>query len=696
MTNTKKHLTITTITILAAAAFHSLPAFAETTKYSTEIAPALKITIPADTIDITVDPSSKPFDSKNFSITVATNNLTGYNLTMSSESTSLIKTDDSTKTIPTLTALDGGYTQDTFEANKWGYKIGSANYIPFVSGAEIARSDSTTNGDTTTMTFATKVDFLQSAGVYKTELNFTAVVNPLPTYIQNLDASMCTEDPLLVVDNRDNEEYLVQRLADGNCWMLDNLRLDPTEVSLDALKGNTNATNEILTYFKTGGGESPYPADGVSSEWTSDSYELPLVDANYKDVVASTTYGSGSGKIGVRYNYCAASAGSYCYSASSGTGNAAYDICPTGWRLPVGGDASDSTNEFNNLYLAYDSDHVTYKTALSLLLSGANGDGSGSSYGYFWSSVPSSDRAMGILRVHPQYAAPGNSFFRYYGSSVRCILKPAGPYLQDITSAMVDNMAVGDTAVYKDKRDEEEYLVGKLADGNLWLLDNLRLDPTVVSLDKLKGNTNATDESLTALKNGGGESPYAVNGVSTDWTGARSGNWGVGYSSPYVYVDNKDTVASVSYGNGSNKYGVYYNYCAATAGSYCYAAYATESGVISEDICPKGWRLPKGDYPNGVDEFGDLYDILYEANDYNSSSANASFNKDLSVVIAGDFYDYNDGPENVDERGIFWTSKWGGSRYIATVQVRSGSFWPHASTNDVRDRGVSVRCIFDI
>ena len=684
MTNTKKHLTITTITILAAAALHGLPAFAETTKYSTEIAPALKITIPADTIDITVDPSSKPFDSKNFSITVATNNLTGYNLTMSSESTSLIKTDDSTKTIPTLTALDGGYTQDTFEANKWGYKIGSANYMPFVSGTEIARSDSTTNGDTTTMTFATKVDFLQSAGVYKTELNFTAVVNPLPTYIQNLDASMCTEDPLLVVDNRDNEEYLVQRLADGNCWMLDNLRLDPTEVSLDALKGNTNATNEILTYFKNGGGESPYPASGVSSEWTSDSYELPYIDAQYKNTVASTTYGFGSGKNGVYYNYCAASAGSYCYPGNAGVGNANYDICPAGWRLPMGGSESDITNEFNNLYLAYNSDQNTYRAALSIPSAGVSW--------ILWSATYYGGGSMRSLVIKPSSidaTSYGRERFRG-NSAVRCILKPAGPYLQDITSAMVNNMAVGDTAVYKDKRDEEEYLVGKLADGNLWLLDNLRLDPTTVSLDDLKGNTNATDESLAALKNGGGTSPYALNAVTTDWTGVNSGNWGVGYSSPYVYVDNKDTVASISYGNGSNKYGVYYNYCAATAGSYCYAAYATESGVITEDICPSGWKMPGGG-PSSADPLNDYYK-LGEAYSFDYDDIKEA----LGVPLSGYFYD-EDHIDTEGERGYVWASTYSGSRYVYRLLVdNTGSYFQGASNADVRDFGIPVRCVFNI
>jgi len=624
---------------------------------------------------------------------------------MASESTSLLKTDDITKTIQTLSPLDGGYTEDTFENNKWGYKLASTNYIPFVSGAEIARSDTTTNGDTTQLTFATKVDFLQSAGVYKTELNFVAVANPLPTYIQNLDATMCTEDPLLVVDKRDNQEYSVVRLADGNCWMMDNLNLGAYDINTALTERNTNISEPV----------SAATFNSWRKESGSDSYAsaeyIPLTKTNSAngDDIDST---SGT-KFGTLYNYCAASAGTIC--VDSNDDSATYDICPAGWRLPKGGSTYDAPNEFNDLYT-----NPSYNT-IDKMRAPVSEDGAAfalagwftynrapdyqGGQGYYWTSTMYGSSSAYNLFLYASNSMSGanigNSSSRTKGYSIRCILKPSTlssvVYLQDVTPEMVNRAEIGTTKTLKDRRDNEEYLVGKLDDGNLWLLDNLRLDLTQVSLGFLKDNTNASYESLHALKFGGGESPQAVNGVSTDWTGVRTTNWGVGYSSPYVYLDYKDTVASTTYGNGSNKYGVYYNYCAATAGSYCYPTYVTESGVISEDICPSGWRLPKGEYNNGVfDEFGNLHDILYAANGNTSSLANAAFNEKLSVVFAGDFYDYTDGPENIDNRSIFWTSTWAGTRYVTTVQVgNSGYSWPHASTNDVRDRGVSVRCIFN-
>ena len=62
------------------------------------------------------------------------------------------------------------------------------------------------------------------------------------------------------------------------------------------------------------------------------------------------------------------------------------------------------------------------------------------------------------------------------------------------------------------------------------------------------------------------------------------------------------------------RYGVYYNFCAASAGSYCYGDGLTQgdpSGNATEDICPKGWRLLTGDT-------GGELDTLYASGNYNT------------------------------------------------------------------------------
>ena len=369
-----------------------------------------------------VDPSSKPFDSKSLSITVATNNDTGYYMTMSSDSTSLIKNNDATKTIPTLDALDGGYTESTFQNNKWGYKLGSGNFNAFVSGVEIARGDTTTNGDTTTLTFATKVDFLQAAGTYQTELNFVAVANPLPIYMQDLDLSMCTETPQKAIDLRDGEEYLIQRLADGNCWMLDNLNLGAVDLTTDLTSENTNLNDTIsATAFN-----SWRKTSGTGTRTSAEMIPLSKSNASNGSDVDAT---SGT-KLGTLYNYCAASAGTICTSSNSN--NATYDICPSGWRLPKGGTTSDSTNEFNNLYTnsSYNTNAkmrapvseggAAFALAGYFFNAAPNAQGSGGGY---WSSVRGGGIGMRNLDLDTSDVYPGINSDRYYGYSVRCILK---------------------------------------------------------------------------------------------------------------------------------------------------------------------------------------------------------------------------------------------------------------------------------
>ena len=682
-------------TLALSALVSSNLTYADTFKTNIDVAPKLNVTVPSTPTEIFLDPGSNAFDYEDLQIEVSTNNYTGYYMTVSSDSTKLVKREDSSKYIETLPELTGGYSDYNFPNNKWGYKLGTeGNYIPFVSGTKIAESSTTANGEITNLRIATKIDFNQPSGTYEIELNFVAVANYVPTYIQNLDPALCTTDPMTVIDIRDNQEYLVQQLADGRCWMLDNLRLDPTEVSLETLKGNTNASDETLTYLKNGGGTGQYPASGVSSAWTSssqNSYTLPYINTNYKDTVASTTYGEGSGKIGVFYNFCAVSAGSYCYGQYDSTGNADYDVCPSGWRLPTGDATKAAANEFKDLYLAYGSDPTAFKTALSTPFTGYFAGGTINNHnnkdsGEFWTSTWIAQYYIRILYVSASEITPDYNFTRYDGRAVRCVLdaQPASTaieYLQDMTPTAADKLGIGDTITLKDKRDNEEYLVGKLADGNLWLLDNLRLDPTAVSLETLKGNTNATDQILTYFKNGGGSEPYPVTGViariadGTDWADPS-------YVTPYIVAQYKDDVTETTYGSGSSKIGVYYNYCAASAGSYCYSSNSSSGNAIY-DVCPKGWRIPVS---GATDDIANEYNNLYLAYD----SDPTVFNDALSITTSG--YFYNGATSFQNSYGFYWSSTFQSTSFMHGLFVASSFVDP--SDHNARYYGYPVRCIF--
>ena len=352
-------------------------------------------------------------------------------MSTTSGNTNLVNTEDNTKVIETLPTLAGGYTDSTFIVNKWGYKKNrnTDNYNSFPATQTLLENDERTNQDIANLRFGTKIDYLQESGTYATNIEFNLVANPLINYMQDLNPALCTTTPMTVVDKRDNEGYLVQRLADGNCWLLENLRLDISDPAVQAnlTSATTNATDTALGYLKNGGGSSPYPANGVIAKtasggsWTND-YTNPYIATQYENTTQPASGSSPAGKIGIYYNYCAASAGSYCYASGAGTGDASQDICPSGWRMPTGG----ASAEYQALFAAYSSNVANFQAALSTPLSGyfANVSGDQGTYGYFWSSTRyNGGTSMYSLYVNSSAVGPQHGYFRYGGFSVRCILE---------------------------------------------------------------------------------------------------------------------------------------------------------------------------------------------------------------------------------------------------------------------------------
>ena len=412
---------------------------------SATIEPSSTVTIGANTVALNIVPSAAgTFKSNYVTVSAYTNTTNTCNVTMTTSSSALTSGANS---IPSLTSA---VSESDFSVNSWGYRAGSSgNYNPVVAseaGNPIATLTSMTGSSaiTTDVYFAAKLNQAIRPGTYTNTVTFASTCPPPPsTIMQEQTASNLailmpnTGDTVTLTDKRDNKEYLVGKIADGEYWMLDNLALDPTAVSLATLQGNTNASDTELGYLKNGGGTTSdqYATAGVANWTSSYSYSAPLVNTSYTNTTV-TSYGPGSGKIGVYYNYCAASAGSYCYGngTSSGTssGNATSDICPSGWRMPSGynGESSALISAYN---LTYDEDWGGYldngsasglKYNLSTPLSGyfyngsADDQGSG---GYFWSSTWLSIGGMYYLGVNDEGVSDVHYLNRLLGSPVRCI-----------------------------------------------------------------------------------------------------------------------------------------------------------------------------------------------------------------------------------------------------------------------------------
>ena len=259
---------------------------------------------------------------------------------------------------------------------------------------------------------------------------------------------------------------------------------------------------------------------------------------------------------------------------------------------------------------------------------------------------------------------------------------------------------IGDTDIVYDTRDNETYLIGKLADNRCWLLDNLRLDLVTHKNDLNSTNTNATNAQLAYLKGtsaGTSSDKWAMSGVSY-WTSSYS------YSAPLIAIKNAsdnnwnpNTVASVTFGEGSGKIGVYYNYCAASAGTYCWGNGTSYSGSpstdpkegtlydIDGDICPKGWHLPT------TGESGDYRD-LYLAYYYSSpADPVAAFLNGLSTPLTGDFA--NGSAYSQGTLGLFWASSHYDTNRMRSMGVKSNDVY--SIDEDDRKYGYSIRCVLD-
>ena len=224
-----------------------------------------------------------------------------------------------------------------------------------------------------------------------------------------MTSSICNNatigDTTTLTDTRGStpyKTYKVRKLADGHCWMVQNLALE---------NATLNSSNSNLPSGKT----VTLPASSTSG-WTnslSQSTWEKLLTINYADAgLTDSNYGN-------FYNWYTASA---TYGKYQGTQDVSYSICPKGWRLPTGGD----NGEFQTLYGHYNS--------LSALQDSLSGPGLLTTY-HWWVDETSSSGAKyySSTAANNKYGHPYGLSFNYTtiyptatvsglrGASIRCI-----------------------------------------------------------------------------------------------------------------------------------------------------------------------------------------------------------------------------------------------------------------------------------
>jgi uncharacterized protein (TIGR02145 family) len=175
-------------------------------------------------------------------------------------------------------------------------------------------------------------------------------------------SGMGVGDVTALKDIRDNNVYAVAKLADGKCWMIENLRLaDKDSSNNDINLSSTNTHNPSLPltnrYYSTTSNHLSPPVDPTQTSWCTD--ETPPCINHSRLATNNTTLFINNTASNYDISSDVYSYGNYYnwYSATAGHGkigkgytydyHAPGDICPTGWHLPKG---SYKIGEVNNEY----------------------------------------------------------------------------------------------------------------------------------------------------------------------------------------------------------------------------------------------------------------------------------------------------------------------------------------------------------
>ena len=203
------------------------------------------------------------FSSSAATLSVSTNNETGYSLYLSTANGKSTLASLNPSVTNTIGAVSGTVEESGFGDNTWGYNLsegtpsGSLTYQAVPSDSTVQQgfgSKGPTASDTYTLTFGTKVNTSLPSGTYSNQVVVSVVANPayVPNLtqisnMQDMTTEICNASTVgqtnRLTDTRDGKLYWVAKLADNQCWMTQNLDFDIPEGGLTNENGLAAKTN---------------------------------------------------------------------------------------------------------------------------------------------------------------------------------------------------------------------------------------------------------------------------------------------------------------------------------------------------------------------------------------------------------------------------------------------------------------------
>ena len=287
-----------------------------------------------------------------------------------------------------------------------------------------------------------------------------------------------------------------------------------------------------------------------------------------------------------------------------------------------------------------------------------------------------------------------------------------------------------------DKRDNKVYAVARLADGNCWMIENLKLETagtvgqntndnsiTNQSLSQGYGGVfngladpetanfsynNTTENSLYTTASGVTgkyqltiDSSYSsylytlfprYNDANITWNNNASA--ATTPTSPYQSVTS--SYAHKDYNNYVYSYGNYYTWAAAMASTKFYSGYYNANGqemynsdAADTSLCPTGWKLPLGAYRNSVDKSFSYLDYAMGGTGDSSSNSREWRMFPNNFIYSGNMFGSS---ASCGGNGYYWSSSASSNGYASSLSFSSSGINPGTATGS-KSNGLSVRCV---
>lgn len=232
-----------------------------------------------------------------------------------------------------------------------------------------------------------------------------------------------------------------------------------------------------------------------------------------------------------------------------------------------------------------------------------------------------------------------------------------------------------------DNRDEQPYAIKRLGDGNCWIIENLNLGAVSISKDLDSTNTNITG-TITSTEFNSDSSVATDNWKVLPDASYASATHSTALKPRYIQITSSNSqTGSDTDPTAGTKYGVLYNYCAASGETICIA---NNTANATEDICPTGWRLPTGGS-------GGEFATLYSQSAYNSyaNMRKSIANGGPAFAFAGTFS--ASGMYYQNQRGHFWSSNRSSNTNMYALYFANGTIQTSGSL--ARTNLYSMRCL---